>query len=100
MDVNTGLPFTPASPGTRRHIQAALKAGATPEEIVTVLQICVSLGVEACAKGVPILAEELERNSGKPESECMTSEGIVVTAGKGCQVIRRVRAPISLTNGL
>jgi len=51
------------APGTRRHIQAALKAGATPEEIMTVLQICVSLGVEACAKGVPILAEELEQNS-------------------------------------
>ena len=51
------------APGTRRHIQAALKAGATPEEIMTVLQICVSMGVEACAHGVPILAEELERNS-------------------------------------
>jgi alkylhydroperoxidase/carboxymuconolactone decarboxylase family protein YurZ len=51
------------APGTRRHIQAALKAGATPEEIMTVLQICVSMGIQACAKGVPILAEELERNS-------------------------------------
>jgi alkylhydroperoxidase/carboxymuconolactone decarboxylase family protein YurZ len=51
------------APGTRRHIQSALKAGATPEEIMTVLQICVSLGVESCAKGVPILAEELERKS-------------------------------------
>jgi len=29
------------APGTRRHIQGALKAGATPEEIMTVLQICV-----------------------------------------------------------
>jgi alkylhydroperoxidase/carboxymuconolactone decarboxylase family protein YurZ len=51
------------APGSRRHIQGALKAGASPEEIMTVLQICVSMGVEACAKGVPILAEELERNS-------------------------------------
>src|SRR5271163_4519296 len=51
------------APGTRRHIQAALKAGATPEEIMTALQICVSMGVEACAKGVPILTEELERKS-------------------------------------
>ncbi len=51
------------TPGIRRHIQGALKAGASPEEIMTVLQICVSLGVEACAKGVPILANELERNS-------------------------------------
>ena len=51
------------APGVRRHIQGALKAGATPEEIMTVLQICVSMGVEACAKGVPILAEELERDA-------------------------------------
>ena len=51
------------APGVRRHIKGALKAGATPEEIMAVLQICVSLGVEACAKGVPILAQELERNS-------------------------------------
>jgi alkylhydroperoxidase/carboxymuconolactone decarboxylase family protein YurZ len=50
------------APGVRRHIKGALKAGATPEEIMAVLQICVSMGVQACAKGVPILAEELERN--------------------------------------
>jgi alkylhydroperoxidase/carboxymuconolactone decarboxylase family protein YurZ len=47
------------APGVRRHIKGSLKAGATPEEIMTVLEICVSMGVEACAKGVPILAEEL-----------------------------------------
>ena len=51
------------APGTRRHIKGALKAGATPEEIMTVLQLCVSMGVQACAKGVPILADELEHNS-------------------------------------
>src|SRR5271156_2393290 len=56
------------APGTRRHIQGALKAGATPEEIMTVLQLCVSMGVQACAKGVPILAEELERNSASQKS--------------------------------
>jgi alkylhydroperoxidase/carboxymuconolactone decarboxylase family protein YurZ len=49
------------APGTRRHIQGALRAGATPEEIMAVLQICVSMGVQACAKGVPILAEELQK---------------------------------------
>ena len=51
------------APGTRRHIKGALQAGATPEEIMAVLQLCVSMGIQACAKGVPILAEELERNS-------------------------------------
>ena len=50
------------APGTRRHIKGALEAGATPEEIMTVLQLCVSMGVQACDKGVPILAEELERS--------------------------------------
>ena len=49
------------APGTRRHIKSALKLGATPEEIMTTLQICVSMGLQSCAKGVPILAQELER---------------------------------------
>jgi alkylhydroperoxidase/carboxymuconolactone decarboxylase family protein YurZ len=53
------------APGTRRHIKGALKAGATPEEIMAVLHLCVSMGVQACAKGVPILAEELERSRKK-----------------------------------
>jgi len=50
------------APGTRRHIKAALKLGATPEEIMEVLHICVSMGVQSCAKGVPILAQELEKS--------------------------------------
>jgi alkylhydroperoxidase/carboxymuconolactone decarboxylase family protein YurZ len=50
------------APGTRRHIKGALKAGATIEEIMEVLKICVAQGVQACNLGVPILAEELERN--------------------------------------
>ena len=56
------------APGTRRHIKGALKAGATPEEIMTVLQLCVSMGVQACAKGVPILAEELGHTSANRET--------------------------------
>jgi alkylhydroperoxidase/carboxymuconolactone decarboxylase family protein YurZ len=49
------------APGTRRHIKGALKAGATAEEIMEVLKLCVVQGVQACNLGVPILAEELER---------------------------------------
>jgi alkylhydroperoxidase/carboxymuconolactone decarboxylase family protein YurZ len=49
------------APGTRRHISAALKAGATMEEIMEVLKICVAQGVYTCVLGVPILAEELKR---------------------------------------
>ena len=49
------------APGTRRHIKNALKAGATMEEIMEVLKLCVVQGVQACNLGVPILAEELGR---------------------------------------
>jgi alkylhydroperoxidase/carboxymuconolactone decarboxylase family protein YurZ len=47
------------APGTRRHIKGALKLGATMEEIMEVLKVCVAMGVEACNQGVPILAEEM-----------------------------------------
>ena len=47
------------APGTRRHIKAALKHGATIEEIMEVLKICVAEGVQACNLGVPILAAEI-----------------------------------------
>jgi alkylhydroperoxidase/carboxymuconolactone decarboxylase family protein YurZ len=56
------------APGTRRHIQSALKLGATPEEIMEVLKICVSQGMQASNLGVPILAEELIRFDQKNES--------------------------------
>jgi alkylhydroperoxidase/carboxymuconolactone decarboxylase family protein YurZ len=49
------------APGTRRHIQSALKLGATMEEIMEVLKICVSQGIQASNLGIPILAEELHR---------------------------------------
>ena len=41
--------------------KAALKLGATTEEIMDVLKICVAQGAEACNLGVPLLAEELAR---------------------------------------
>ena len=47
------------APGTRRHIQTALKLGATVEEIMEVLKISVAQGLLAINLGVPILAEEL-----------------------------------------
>ena len=51
------------APGTRRHIKAALKLGATMEEIMEVFKVCVAQGVEASNLGVPILAEELETSN-------------------------------------
>jgi alkylhydroperoxidase/carboxymuconolactone decarboxylase family protein YurZ len=44
---------------TRRHIKGALKAGATMEEIMEVLKLCVVQGAQAFNLGVPILAEEI-----------------------------------------
>ena len=49
------------APGTRRHIKAALEHGATMEEVMEVLKICVAGGVQAVNLVVPILAEELAR---------------------------------------
>lgn len=51
------------APGTRRHIKGALAAGATVEEIMEVLKICVAQGVQACNLGVSILAEEMANRS-------------------------------------
>jgi alkylhydroperoxidase/carboxymuconolactone decarboxylase family protein YurZ len=52
-------------PGTRRHIKAALKLGATMEEIREVLKLCVVQSVQACNLGVPILDEELVNRSAR-----------------------------------
>lgn len=49
------------APGTRRHIRGALAAGATVDEIMEVLKLCVAQGVQACNLGLPILEEELAR---------------------------------------
>ncbi len=48
------------APGTRRHIKAALAQGATPAEIMEVLKVCVTLGIEAANMALPILAQALE----------------------------------------
>ena len=54
------------APGTRRHIRNALKAGATVEEIMEVLKLCVVQGVQACNLGVPILTDELANQNREP----------------------------------
>ncbi len=57
-------------PGTRRHILAALKVGATMEEIMEVLKLCVVQGAQACNLGLPILAEEMERLDSRKNADC------------------------------
>src|SRR5271170_7495692 len=53
------------APGTRRHIKAALALGATIEEIMEVLKLCVIQGIEAANLAVPILTEELTHADGE-----------------------------------
>src|SRR5258708_38124391 len=48
------------APGVRRHIQRALKAGATKAEITAVLQLATLQGLHSMCLGAPILLEELE----------------------------------------
>jgi len=48
------------APGVRRHIQRALKAGATREEITAVLQLATTQGLHSMCVGGPILLEELD----------------------------------------
>jgi len=49
------------APGTRRHIKAALAHGATIDEIMDVLKLCVAQGVQALNMGIPILEDEMSR---------------------------------------
>ena len=46
--------------GVRDDVERALEHGATPQEIVEVLELTSTLGIHACNCGVPILLEELE----------------------------------------
>ena len=52
-------------PGIRLHMKQAIALGATPEEIMEVLELTATLGIHACNIGVPILFEEFEA-AGKP----------------------------------
>ncbi len=48
-------------PGTRRHIQNALKAGATKEEIFETIQLTTVMGIHSVNLALPILIEEYEK---------------------------------------
>ncbi len=47
------------APGTRRHIAKALDLGATPQEIMAVLQAVAVLGIHSVALGTPMLVQEM-----------------------------------------
>ncbi len=46
-------------PGIRLSIRNALRAGATKDELIEVLQLTTTLGVHACVYGIPVLVNEL-----------------------------------------
>ena len=54
------------APGTRRHIAKALDAGATPGEIMAVLQCVAVLGIHSVALGAPMLVEEMNKRGITP----------------------------------
>ncbi|EGD53249.1 carboxymuconolactone decarboxylase family protein [Gordonia neofelifaecis] len=56
------------APGTRRHMQAALDMGVTPEEILEVLKLTTLVGVHSCNVGAPILIEEMAARGLRPQS--------------------------------
>src|SRR5215467_10911894 len=55
--------------GTRRHIRAALKAGANREEILMVLKMASVLAIHSCSLGAPILLEEAKAAGVKPSQK-------------------------------
>lgn len=47
-------------PGVKRHINAALAAGATVQEVVEAVELTGTLGIHACNIGVPLLVEVMK----------------------------------------
>jgi alkylhydroperoxidase/carboxymuconolactone decarboxylase family protein YurZ len=45
--------------GAREHARRALELGATPQEVLEVLELTTTIGIHSCSYGVPILLEEL-----------------------------------------
>lgn len=56
------------APGVRRHIQRALKAGATREEITAVLQLVCMQGLHSICLAAPILLAELDAGGAAKDS--------------------------------
>ena len=61
------------APGVGEHVQRALELGATPAEVMEVLELTSTMGIHACNVGVPILLEELEAAGQSLGSEPLTA---------------------------
>jgi alkylhydroperoxidase/carboxymuconolactone decarboxylase family protein YurZ len=55
--------------GTRRHIRAALDAGATRDEILMILKMASVMSIHSCSLGAPILLEEAKAAGASPSKK-------------------------------
>ena len=53
--------------GTRRHIRAALAAGATRDELLTVLKMAAMLAIHSCSLGAPLLLAAAQERRAHPD---------------------------------
>jgi alkylhydroperoxidase/carboxymuconolactone decarboxylase family protein YurZ len=60
--------------GTRSHIRSALKHGATPAEIMEVLELVSVLGVHGMTMGLGILNEEVDKHEAEKAAEASTEQ--------------------------
>jgi alkylhydroperoxidase/carboxymuconolactone decarboxylase family protein YurZ len=73
---------------TRRHIRAALEAGATRNEILLVIEGAAFMSIHACSLGAPILLEEGKaagktpalKDAATPSADAMKAKGLWNTA--------------------
>jgi alkylhydroperoxidase/carboxymuconolactone decarboxylase family protein YurZ len=59
--------------GTRRHIRAALEAGAKREEVLMVLKMASVLAIHSCSLGAPMLLEEVKAAGMNPPAKAKTA---------------------------
>ena len=59
--------------GTRRHIRAALDAGASQEEILFVLKCASVMAIHSCSLGAPILLEEAKAAGVQPKPKSLAA---------------------------
>ncbi|KAF2453164.1 carboxymuconolactone decarboxylase [Lineolata rhizophorae] len=67
-------------PGVRAHVRAALRAGASPAEVVETLELTSTLGIHACNVGVPLLMQVLRERGEAVPGEGAAEEDKTATA--------------------
>jgi alkylhydroperoxidase/carboxymuconolactone decarboxylase family protein YurZ len=55
--------------GTSRHVRAALEAGASRDEVITILKMASVMSIHSCSLGAPILLEEANAAAVKPAAK-------------------------------